>query len=598
VEDSLILDKLVGYYDEYYDNTAETRRQAERDRDFYDSKQLTDQEYSNLTKRGQSPSVNNRIKPKVDSQLGIERKTRTDPKAFPRTREHEIDAEAATDALRYVMQNTDFDQTRSHVYENILIEGVGGCTVDVKAKGDSFEIEIDEIAWDRIFYDIHSRKRDFSDAKYRGISIWMDEKDAIDFLPGGKQIIENALSSNEEISDTNSDKPTNKWTDSNRKRVRINLIYYQEKRIWHYAFYTKGGLLSKPAKSPYIDEDGMPECPIILQSAFIDREGARYGSVRQLISIQEGINKRESKAIHLFSVRQTFAEEGAVEDVQEMKREMSKPDGHITTRPGSEFGKHFGIIPTSDMGEAQFRMLRESKDDIDAVGANPELSGESNATSGRDFIARQEAGINEQGVLIDSLKSFGIRVYRQAWNRIRQYWTEERWIRVTDNPDNIKWVGLNQPVTIEDQLNEEFGELPPEYANDPRLSVQVGVRNDLANLDVDIIIEDTPDVTTIQQEQFDLVAKLSEAYPEKVPIKSLVALSSLRNKKEFMDEIQGDDEQKAALAEEQQQAKQIEQETIIGEIENTAADTEKKRAEALKTMVDAQTPEQTNHVRQ
>ncbi|MCK5602764.1 hypothetical protein KAR91_12865 [Candidatus Pacearchaeota archaeon] len=586
-------EKLVQYYEEYIDNTSQGRANAELNRDFYDSKQLTAAEESTLKGRGQSPSINNRIKPKVDALLGVERKTRTDPKAQPRTQQHEQEAEAITDGLRYVVENTDFDQVKSQVNENILIEGVGGCTVDVKPKGNKFEVDVNEIPWDRIFYDVHSIKRHFEDAKYKGISMWMDFDDALMLAPGKRQILEDAVNGNENEDDTFADKPKFKWADSNRKRVRINLIYFLDKKRWHYAYYTKSGLLSQIKESPYLDEDGLPQCPIELVSVFVDRDGVRYSSVSQLISIQREINKRHSKALHLLSVRQTFGMEGAVEDIQKMKRELAKPDGHVTTIPGMEFGKHFGVIPTGDMAAAQFEMLNLAKQDIDSVGANPELSGDSNATSGRDFIARQEAGLAEMGVVFDSLRAWEIKVYRQIWNRIKQYWTEERWIRVTDDPENTKWVGLNQKVTLRDELMEEFGEIEESYQNDPRLDTE-RIKNNVAELDVDIIMEEAPSISTIQQEQFELVTKLYQAAPGEVPLDAVIALSSLRNKKQFMEKIKGDEQQQAEQSAKIQEAEELKRTELMSEIENTDADTDKKKAETTKTLVEAMaTPDQT-----
>ena len=39
----------------------------------------------------------------------------------------------------------------------------------------------------------------------------------------------------------------------------------------------------------------------------------------------------------------------------------------------------------------------------------------------------------ELGSLLDDLRHLDRRVYRMVWNRIRQFWTGQRWIRVTDD---------------------------------------------------------------------------------------------------------------------------------------------------------------------
>ena len=74
---------------------------------------------------------------------------------------------------------------------------------------------------------------------------------------------------------------------------------------------------------------------------------------------------------------------------------------------------------------------------------------------------------------------------------------------------------------------KEFGQIPQELQNDPRLDSVVGIENPIAELDVDIIIEDMPDLVTIQQEQQELLAPLVER--GLVPPKVLIQSSNLRD---------------------------------------------------------------------
>ena len=102
-------------YEAWADATNLSRPLIERDRDYVDHKQWTSNEARTLQDRGQAAVVMNRIKPKVEFMRGLESQSRTDPKAFPRTPKHEDDAEAITDALRFVADNTDLDQTHVRV---------------------------------------------------------------------------------------------------------------------------------------------------------------------------------------------------------------------------------------------------------------------------------------------------------------------------------------------------------------------------------------------------------------------------------------------------------------------------------------------------
>src|SRR6056297_2094480 len=149
---------LVNKFEEAEHVTYEARLEAERARDYVDGKQLTTEEIAELKKRGQPPIIINRTRRKIQWLRGLEVKQRTDPKAFPRTPGDEQSAEAATDALRFVADNTSFDRKRSQVWENMLVEGFGGVEILHKTKKQrdpmqppEVEVVVNCYNWDRLF---------------------------------------------------------------------------------------------------------------------------------------------------------------------------------------------------------------------------------------------------------------------------------------------------------------------------------------------------------------------------------------------------------------------------------------------------------------
>lgn len=546
---------LVRDFENFLDTTEESRQDLARDRGYTDHKQWTAEESEALRERGQAPIVINRIKTKVNLLSGIERQRRTDPKALPRTPRHEEGADAVTDALRYVADNTDFEQVASECFEDLL-HSTESAIVEVDEVNGEFEIQINRIEDDRFYYDPHSRARDFSDAKFMGIVIWMDQDDAETMFPEKKDEIEAAITGNTDSVDgtTFDDKPT--WIDKKRKRLRVCQHYFKEKGKWQNAYFTQNLFLIEQWDSPYRDEFGEPSNPIEAQSLYVDRDNNRYGEVRSYIWIQDEINHRRSKLLYMLSVRQTMAEKGAVNDVSEMKRQLSRPDGHVEVNRNFEFQ----LLDTNDMSQGQFSLYQESKAEIDSVGANAALSGTSEQDlSGRAVQALQQGGMAEVGQIYDSHNAWKRRVYRQVWARVKQYWDAERWIRVTDNEDNLKWVGLNMPVTgrelLEEQVqqdpnNEIAGRLLQE--DDPRLNEVAEVRNNVVELDMDITLTDSPDYATLRQEQFDTMVRLAEAYgPDNVPFELILELSDMSRKSEVKELLSNevDPEQQQAQAE-------------------------------------------------
>src|SRR5690606_41039654 len=113
---------------------APARRTSDRksDVDPDDSKQVTEQDKRELERGGQPAVVFNEIRPKVNTMLGLEKQTRKDPKAFPRNPGDEKAAEAATDGVRYICEDSNWDDKRSRCADDLI--GAGVCAAKVGFK--------------------------------------------------------------------------------------------------------------------------------------------------------------------------------------------------------------------------------------------------------------------------------------------------------------------------------------------------------------------------------------------------------------------------------------------------------------------------------
>ena len=609
---------LIGQFEDAFDNTQDERADSEQCRDYYDGKQLTDAEEEALRKRGQPIVISNRIAPKVDALLGQEKRLRTDPRAYPRTPKHEDESNSVTDALRFVCENNNFDQTRSDVAENLMIEGIGAATVTVTPDDQNqMQVKVTHVPWDRFYRDPHSRRKDFKDAAYMGVVIWMDEADALRQFKGKDDVISGCYAEGVTVGDTYDDRPSIQWGDRKRKRIRVLQHRFKQDGQWWTCIVCKGGFLRDPQVSPYVDEHGVPVCDLIPVSAYVDRENRRYGVVKRHISPQDEINKRRSKALHLLNSKQIIAEKGAVDDLEQTRREAARPDGVLQPNPQMRFE----VVSQPDLVAGQFQLLQESKAEIDISGVNPALSGDQNAPSGRAQEIQIQAALAEYSGVFDALKHWSWEVYRHIWYRIRQFWTEERWVRVTDDDRNMRWVGINKAVTRGEVMQAQGMPVDP---NDPAMHEQVGVQNAIAELDVDVILEDAPDSVTIQSEQFQALVDLKKADPAAIPTKAIIEASSLRNKDQIlkmleqggippqlhkqMQDLQQqlqDAQQKLQEAQSDQQGKMTEAQLKAMELEIKRYEAETARIVALKPEplaavpngwpVDAQTPGPTAH---
>jgi hypothetical protein len=593
-------------FEDFQDFTYEERKRAERRRDYRDLKQWTEDQAEILRAREQAPIAIDFFGKKVDALMGVEINRRTDPKAYPRTPEHEQAADAITDALRYVEESTQFDAIATEVFEEKIVEGYAGAVIDVtqNAKGE-YDVAVLLAHWDRVYFDPHSREKDFSDSTYFGITTWLDVADAKDLFPESAADLDNMLGSTT-MRDTSFDDRPVEWVDRYRKRVRINQEWYLESGVWMLVYYSDTLVLREPAKSHLLDADGQPCCPMELQSDYVDRDNNRYGYTERFIDSQDEVNHRRSKALYMLSSAQVIAEQGAVKDKDATLRELRKAQGYTEIAPN----KKFEIDRNIEMGQAQLAFYQEAKAEIEADGVNPELAGRTDqAISGRAFMARQQGGITQLGHIYSRHSEWKKRVYRQMWARIRQYWTEQKWIRVTDNDDALRWVGLNIPVTMIEQIIEQktgmdlaqirrkYGQEMQQYVQrDPRLGAIVETRNEVAEIDVDILIDEAPDTITMQQEQFETLAKLLSSNVPPPMLKALVELSSLRNKKRFIDALEGDEQTKQARQQQEQQQQEIAQRGAVAEIREKETKADLNEASAADKMASAEQRQASTHI--
>jgi hypothetical protein len=561
------------------DSSQDYRTQAELHRGYFDgTRHWTEDEKKELKKRGQPESVDNKIHDKIVYMLGLERKGRADPKAYPRnTPSDEEGADAATDALRYVAD------------DKICVDK------KLPKRSRTPKIRVTNIRWDRLYFDPHSMKADFSDKQFCGIVTWMDEDAAKEKWSNKTDVIEASFDRSDTQTETYDDKP--RWTTktAGRKRLQIFDHRFIKDGQWHECKFCGGGFLEEPKVSPYLDDEGEPECDIELQALYREgKDGTPYGLVRRDKDPQDSWNKRQSKSLHLLNTNQVVLEEGmlAPEQIAEIRQEAARPDGVIQ----HPLGGKLSINKNLDLAKGHVDLMMIAGQQLAASGPNSALLGQSGDVSGRAKQVDQQGGLVAIDKPFDAIKYLTLRVYRQIWNRVQQYWTTETWIRVRDE-EHTKFVGLNRKVTRGEVLakalkakreipDEEKERMLQQIAADPS-SQEPAVMNDVTQLDVDIILDEAPDVVTLQQEQFGILVELAKARPE-VPFKTLVDLSALSsaNKRKVLDQDTEPDPMQQQMA--MMQAKLAEFEVLLAEakVRREVAATAKDEAAAQETNVD------------
>jgi len=595
------VETLRRMFDESRDQTDIARKSQEMCQDYYDGPaQLRSEVRTILKQRGQPPIFDNRIAPAIDGILGVMEGGKTDPRAFPRNPQDQGSADVATKTLRYVADRARFHQVKMDCAEDYLKQGLCAAIVE----WDMTNITVRQIEWATFFYDPKSRKNDFSDAKYMGVAKWMyvDEITSHpDYGARAKMLGDIATMADGPVDDTWDDKPNDKmrWVDRRRNRVLVVEIYYRHAGEWLRCVYCAAGWLEF-GKSPYVNVlTGETRCPIEAQSFKVDRQNNRYSPILNMMPMQDEVNARRSRGLHLLNSRQIEQTDPSAPpiDVEEARREMARADGVVP--PG------YQAVPTQDMAAGNLQMLAEAKDSLSRmvpVAIAQDLR-EGNAASGRARQVAQQAGLTQFGRGFGRFDDFEERLYRQMWNSAQQFWTNPMYIRVTDNPRAPEFLQINEPVmglVMQPVAGPDGQPVMDPMTGQPQMQQtmgQTGVEKRIAAMDMDIIIATTPDTVALEQEVYDSLMELvkSGVDPFSPQFQLLLMLAPLPDKTGVMERIEA---LKATIAKEgaqkaEMEAKAAQRQMAVAEaaevakIEKMEADTRKTDADAHKTATDA-----------
>lgn len=538
------LERLKRYFTEYRDLTADARAEALIDIDYYDTKQWTSEERKKLAERKQPDTVFNHVKIAINGIIGVNARGKADPRAWPRTPQDEGSADVATDCLRYAADLNRFQRTKLDCLKDLLVPGT--MAVIVGADGD-LNPTVTQVRWEEFFADPRSRRPDFKDGRYLGIAKWMYADDVAALYPDKdadiRSAVDNSVAGGMAPDASFQDRPNwaiTGWIDKKQRRLLVIEIYYRERGAWERCVFHGSGILDE-GESPYLDHKGRPHCPIEAQSAYVDIDNFRYGVVRDMRGPQDEINKRRSKLLHLLSVSQIQPIDGMAMnvDADEARKEAARPDGVLPMG--------YQKVSTANMAQGQAELLADAVAMLDRQAPNPAIMGRGGTDqSGRALLARQQGGLVELAPIYNAAEDWELRVYRQIWARIKQYWQAPQFIRLTDDEGASKFVGINQP-----QYGQPIPTIDPSHPAGVSMQAPIlGYTNPIGEMDVDIEVDIQQDVGTLAQEQYAMLVdliKMNPVYAGQIPLEVMIKLSAMPHEKAVVDQI------KAAREEQQQQ---------------------------------------------
>jgi hypothetical protein len=241
------------------------------------------------------------------------------------------------------------------------------------------------------------------------------------------------------------------------------------------------------------------------------QNGEPYSEIFIALPMQDAINKRESKALHLLTTNQSIYEEGAIDDKTQTALEIARPDGQIEVARG--FFDKFKLEKNVELAQAQMQMHTLSQTDFKRiVGINPEALGEN--TSIRSGIGVQKKLEQTDLILLPNFSNFTRTRQIMAHNILdlmKIFYTEPKVRFITDDDGSRRKINLGQD-TIDSMKENQY----------------------------DVVVTVRPDVESADQEQANMI---KEQLPQILPfgpfwVQQLIELSDIPKKKELIEKLQ------------------------------------------------------------
>lgn len=633
LNDDRKLNKLKDWWHEARTNQADNRCDQAIDDDFVDGIQWSDDDRAILLERGQSPLVFNEILPAVQWVLGTEKRTRLDYKVLPREDDDREGATTKTKLIKYIDDVNKASFARSRAFESAVRTGVGWLEIGVRADAEKEPIYVRNESWRNVWYDSLSVEPDLSDARYLFRSKIIDLDLAIILFPEKENALRAASSARDQLATQADDdfydsalyfdSGTTNISDAlgaslgQREVVRLVECWYREpaqiqivrglpkfegmeydqsnqdmaqavneeysatiynavRMKVRIATFIDGGTLCQDMPTPY-RHNRFPLIPVWGYRR--GRDNAPYGVVRNARDPQEDLNKRKSKALFLLSVNRTVMDEGAVDNLDDYEEEAAKPNAIIVKKSGKELK----IENNVQLAEEHVMLANQSADYVRQAGGvtGENLGMETNATSGKAILARQNQGSVTTASLFDNLRLAMQLVGENTLSLVEQFYSYEKIVRIAGERGDMEFIGINQMQDDGSMLNDitasqaDFVISEQDHRESMRTAMFEQMMDMISKLD-----------SQTAMSFLDLVFEWSDLPGKDEMVRRIRQINGQPDPddpgaQEAAEQLQ---EQKA---QESEQAAEMEQRTIAARISKDEAAASKTQADAQKTKVEA-----------
>ncbi len=526
--------------------------------EYREGDQWTSEELEVLKERNQPDTVNNQIAVVVNKLVGdlVNQRFRIAYKGRNAPDDTQV-AEVLSDIFLYVRQSNDLEFEEIDMADDGFTSGFGVLETSISFD-DLAQPEIKVRHEDPliVFPDPDARRYDWNeDARFICRARWWDVDEAAAAFPQAKLKLNGVVSSAlglGEISGTQLSVVDRfkgeQYVDKNKQRLRIIEVQYK-KTIRENLLLLSDGKTQPFEKFEDVKElvdqatafglqykvidrlkhvicNGVYAAGVLLEHKVTDRKlfslvpyyafrrknGVPYSLITLALPMQDAVNKRESKALHLLNTNQVVAEKSAVDDKVATQQEVAKPDGYIEVRDGALRDQRFQINRNIELAQAQFAMHSRGIEDLYRIlGIDPNMGRQTGEIRSGTGLQRKYLEASKPiAKLFNNVRRTRKILARVILDFVQNYFTSEKVFMITDNAETSRSVNLTT-----DLLQK------------------------IKTAQYDVFATDLEDTDTVQEEQFNLFA---QTLPQILPfgpywINKLIQLSNFRDKETVMKEL-------------------------------------------------------------
>jgi hypothetical protein len=446
------------------ENEPNWRPTANKCADYYDHKQLSQQQLAQYEETGETPVVMNLIQRTINAALGQEAKSRLGWKVDADSAAFADVAQVLSERLHEAQRECSVDQAISEAYSSQLRTGIGWIEVSRNPDPLGYPLRVVPVHRNEVWWDWRARNADKSDSAWMVRQRWVDVDEAVAVMPKHRELLEigchtgpitdamarTVLQSRDTFESIHAtrrafSRAEEEWLDNSlRKRVRFYSVYYRvhkrevalasgTKRVkfnprnpLHVMLMQAGGakLIEGPSyeirhamfAGPYrlFDQPtglrNFPLVPFVCYSADDDR--SPYGLVHGMIAPQDEFNQRRTRLLWLLKAKQVFVDNDALDEdhntFADLAREVMRPDAMFVLNANRRNANGLNVVMNQNLQAEQAQVMRDAQQLIqDVPGLYNALlgSGKDGASSGVALNSLVEQSVTSLGETTDNYRT-------------------------------------------------------------------------------------------------------------------------------------------------------------------------------------------------